>query len=126
MSKDLMSLEPDDTIRAAVSLSELNKNGDFVVVNAENQPVGLLKKEQLQEANAQQNLEAPIMFYMSKLRNCVQANQSVAEIIYHIEDFKDHPVPVLQDGKLVGLVNSKLLWHTIEETLDQKKFSKKD
>lgn len=97
-------LEPNDTIKTVRSVAEITKEQNFVVVNEEDQVVGVLHQQFLQEAMKQNDWQSPVMLYMSKHYQTVSPQTNVKDALALFQREGYSILPVLEEGKLIGVV----------------------
>lgn len=97
-------LEPHDTIQTVHSVSEITKEQNFVVVNEVDQVIGVLHHQFLEEAIQQEDLQSPVMLYMSQHYQLVTRQTSVKDSLELFQREGYSILPVVEEGKLIGVV----------------------
>ncbi|MEN0048148.1 MAG: site-2 protease family protein [Bacteroidota bacterium] len=107
--QDFTRLEPHDTIRTAITVSNIKKERDFLVFNDREQVVGMLHALFMKEAEEQNDLEAPVMLYMTQLFDYVKITDSVLHVFKKMQANSYAILPVVEEGKIVGVIDRTIM-----------------
>ncbi len=114
-------LEPHDTIQTVVSVIDITKEQNFVIVNELEQVVGVLHQEFLQEAIQQQELNAPVMLYMSQHYRTISPDMSIKSVLEIFQEEGYSILPVIQEGRLVGVLDQVHLIQFVQSLTTRKR-----
>ncbi len=106
MERDVVTIHPGDSCRHAASQMAKGGFGSLPVVDHENKLLGIVSEFVLLELfKKDENLaEVPVLKAMTRKVQVVQADTSAREICERLQDKHLIRMPVMQDGKLVGIV----------------------
>ncbi|MBS4216800.1 acetoin utilization AcuB family protein [Bacillus sp. FJAT-49711] len=123
MTKDVITLTPDDSIRTAIHLMREKNIRHLPLLNTEKEIVGLVTDRDIKSATPvfsesekmHEQLEMPLSTIMTT--NIISGHpldfvEEVAVIFYH---HKIGCLPILNSGKLVGIITGTDLLHTLVE-----------
>ncbi|MEM1325855.1 MAG: site-2 protease family protein [Bacteroidota bacterium] len=113
-------LEPHDTIQTVVSVVDITKEQNFVVINEQEQVIGVLHHEFLQEAIQQQELSAPVMLYMSQHYRTISPNMSIKSALEIFQQEGYSILPVIEEGRLVGVLDQMHLVQFVQNLASKK------
>lgn len=105
MKRDFTKLELDDTIRTVLAVAEIKKEKHFIVVNEQDQPIGVLHQPFLEEAEKQNDTNALVGNYMNNLFSAMDINQSFLEVMQVMQREQFPIMPIIEEGKLVGVID---------------------
>jgi Zn-dependent protease len=114
-------LEPHDTIQTVISVIDITKEQNFVIVNELEQVVGVLHQEFLQEAIQQQELNAPVMLYMSQHYRTISPDMSIKSVLEIFQEEGYSILPVIQEGRLVGVLDQVHLIQFVQSLTTRKR-----
>jgi CBS domain-containing protein len=105
---DVITIEPTVTLSAAVKTLAEHRIGAVVVVGADGQVAGILSERDIVRALAQRGptaLEEPVGQVMTrKVVTCTESD-TVAELMERMTQGKFRHLPVIERGRLAGLVS---------------------
>ncbi|MFS0646015.1 acetoin utilization AcuB family protein [Siminovitchia sp. 179-K 8D1 HS] len=123
MTKDVLTLSPEDNVKSALALMRKNNMRHLPLVNNEKEVVGLVTERDikstlpsfLKEEELKEHLSAPLSTIMTK--NVVTGHplDFVEEVAVLFYDYKIGCLPIIHDRKLVGIITSTDLLHTMVE-----------
>ncbi|MCR2821836.1 acetoin utilization AcuB family protein [Lederbergia panacisoli] len=123
MSKDVITLSPEDSIRSAIHLMREKNIRHLPLLNADKEMVGLVTDRDIKSATPvfsesekmNEQLEMPLSTIMTTdiiTGHPLDFVEEVAVIFYH---HKIGCLPILKSGKLVGIITGTDLLHTLVE-----------
>ncbi|QFR32564.1 CBS domain-containing protein [Ancylobacter sp. TS-1] len=105
---DVQTIGPQETLRAATELLADKRIGAIVVTDAERRVVGILSERDVVRViglDGPGRLDDPIASVMtSKVVTC-DGNETVHQIMEHMTAGRFRHLPVVQDGRLVGIIS---------------------
>jgi CBS domain-containing protein len=105
---DIITIEPTATLADAVKLLAERRIGAVVVTGAERRVVGILSERDIVRTLAEQGertLAAPVSESMTrKVVTCGEA-ETISEVMERMSAGKFRHIPVIEQGKLVGIVS---------------------
>jgi len=119
---DVLTVRPDDTVLKALE-QMANRNVGAVIVTENDAPVGIFTERDYARSVFLKNRSSPttpLRDVMSSELICAQPEQTVDECMAIMSDKRFRHMPVLQEGKLVGIVSIGDLVKTI---IDQQRFT---
>lgn len=119
---DVLTVRPDDTVLHALELMA-GKNVGAVIVTENEAPIGILTERDYARSvilKGRSSSNTPVRDIMSADVIFVQPEQTVDACMAIMTDKRFRHMPVLQDGKLVGIVSIGDLVKTI---IDEQKFT---
>lgn len=105
MVTDFHTLSPAHTLNDAVTLTLAGTQKDFPVVDTDGQFVGLLSQAALLDGLSEQGGGAPIGKWMRRDLVTARADETLEQIWQRLREGEGHLLPVLDDGRLIGLVD---------------------
>ena len=105
MITDFRTLRPEDTLQQAVDYVVAGFQQDFPVVEGET-PVGVLTMKDLAAALAQRGRETPVAEVMQKRFTTADPCDMLVTALSRLQDGTTHVVPVVQNGRLLGLLTA--------------------
>lgn len=119
---DVLTVRPDDTVLRALELMA-GKNVGAVVVTENDKPVGIFTERDYARSvilKGRSSTNTPVSDVMSSEVVFVRPEQTVDECMAIMSDKRFRHLPVLERGKLVGIVSIGDLVRTI---IDQQAFT---
>jgi tRNA nucleotidyltransferase (CCA-adding enzyme) len=113
MSTPARAVQPDSTVRAAMTLCQRHGQSGVFVVDGE-RLVGGVSREDLDKAIGHDLAHAPVRGIMSSQVATVGEDASLAELRALVTSAEDGRVAVVRDGRLVGVVSRADLLRTLE------------
>jgi len=107
MVVDVITVEAEATVREAVELMNRNEIGCLVVVDDEEKPVGIVTERDLLKrvlANRKDPVRAKVKDIMSKPLVTGTPHMDIEDAVRLMFKHKIKKLPVVEDGRLVGLV----------------------
>ncbi|RJF89799.1 CBS domain-containing protein [Oleomonas cavernae] len=105
---DVVTVGPEDSIEATASLLSARKIGAVVVKDREGGVIGVLSERDVVRGIAQAGAAAltkPVKELMTgKVVSC-RLQDSVTEVMGRMTDRRIRHLPVIEDGKLVGMIS---------------------
>lgn len=106
--RDIVTIDPASTLADAVKLLAANRIGAIVVTGAEGRVAGILSERDIVRTLAAQgagSLDAPVSESMTrKVVTCAET-ETISEIMERMTAGKFRHVPVLDQGRLIGIVS---------------------
>lgn len=106
MVTDFRTLAPQEPLARAVELLLSTSQQDFPVVE-DGQVVGLLTRSDLLQAVARHQEQTPVGALMRREFAVVHPNDLLQGVLGRLQTCECHTFPVIQEGKLVGLLTSE-------------------
>ncbi|MBI3732359.1 MAG: CBS domain-containing protein, partial [Chloroflexi bacterium] len=104
MSRSVRTLAPEMPIREAEALFKRYGHEGFPVVNGQDELLGILTRREVDRAMHHQLGDMPIASYMHKGAIAVDRGEAVEQVRKTMIERGLGQVPVVQDGRLVGIV----------------------
>jgi CBS domain-containing protein len=105
---DVLTLEPTATLANAMDILAKRRIGALVITGADRRIVGILSERDVVRAIAEHGtgiLQSPVSETMTrKVVSCGQ-NETIAEIMGRMTAGKFRHVPVVEQGRLIGIVS---------------------
>jgi Zn-dependent protease/CBS domain-containing protein len=105
-SRKVESLAPDDTLRQAIDLTLQSFQADFPVLQ-DGRLVGLLTGNDLIQALARSRDELPVSQVMRTTFPTVSPDDDLFEAQQRLAEHKIDALPILEEGRFVGLLTSR-------------------
>ena len=105
MTPGVVSVDPSTTIQKVAKLMETEKIGSVVVID-DDKPVGIITERDfaVKMASDAYNSETKVSVIMSSPVIHVSPNQSVVDVIDHMSKKNIRRIPVVENGKVVGII----------------------
>jgi len=123
---DVISIEPTADLAAAAKLLSMRHIGALVVLDAGGRLVGILSERDIVRVMAESGstvLQLPVAQVMTRNVSTCDVNDSIGSVIERMTKGKFRHMPVLDKGRLVGLISigDALKFHidTIREHIHQ-------
>ncbi|MHC2991002.1 peptidase M50 [Pontibacter sp. HJ8] len=105
MMTNFVTLGPAETVRDALSKLLKGSEHDFVV-EQDGQVVGTLTRMQLIQAVKEEQIETPVAHIMTQDVRAFNVQDKLAEAYTELQKTKAPLFPVLENGRLAGVINS--------------------
>jgi Zn-dependent protease len=105
MMTNFVTLAPTETVRDALSKLLKGSEHDFVV-EQEGQVVGTLTRMQLIQAVKEEQIEMPVEKFMTQEVRAFNVQDKLAEAYTELQKTKAPLFPVLENGRLAGVINT--------------------
>ncbi len=105
MKTDFTKLELEDTIRTVLAVAEIKKEKHFIIVNEQDQPIGVLHQLFLREAQEQGEVDGLVGNYMNDLFLPMNVNHSFLEVMQVMQREQFPIVPIMEGNKFVGIID---------------------
>lgn len=123
MTKDVITLSPEDSIRTAIHLMREKNIRHLPLLNAEKEMVGLVTDRDIKSATPvfmesekiHQQLEMPLSSIMTTIIITGHPLDFVEDVAVIFYDHKIGCLPILNSGELVGIITGTDLLHTLVE-----------
>lgn len=105
---DIFSIEPTATLAAAAKLLSKHRIGSAIICGAGGRLAGILSERDIVRAISEQGADAlalPVGQVMTRNVLTCGEDDSVAEIMERMTSGKFRHMPVLRDGRLIGVVS---------------------
>jgi CBS domain-containing protein len=126
---DVLTLEPNATLTDAMDILAKRRIGALVVTGADRRIVGIISERDVVRAIAEHGtgiLQSPVSEMMTrKVVTCGQ-NETIAEIMGRMTAGKFRHVPVVEQGRLIGIVSIGDIVKARLEELEQEQDALRD
>jgi len=116
---DVLTIEPTVTLAAAVKLLAERRIGAVVITGADRQVIGILSERDIVRALAERGaaaLDDQIGQVMTRKVMTCTPDQTVASLMERMTQGKFRHLPVIEDGRLAGIVSiGDIVKHRLEE-----------
>lgn len=122
MQPDPVLVDPDRPIRDVLGLMNAQRIGGVVVVDAERRPVGIFTERDLlrQVADAEPGWhDYPVSRWMTAHPHTATPDMGFEEVIRLMDRLRVRHLPVVEDGRVVGILSSRMLRSRHSEYLDR-------
>jgi len=106
--REVVTIEPAATLNAAVRLLSENRIGALLVLGAERRIIGILSERDIVRALAERGaavLDEPVSQLMTRKVSTCNETETVTVIMERMTHGKFRHVPVVDQGRLVGIVS---------------------
>ena len=106
--REVVSIEPNATLAAAVELLAEKRIGAVLILGAGRRVAGILSERDIVRALAERGagvLEEPVSQTMTRKVSTCTESETVSSIMERMTDGKFRHVPVVDQGQLVGIVS---------------------
>jgi CBS domain-containing protein len=117
--RDVLTIEPNASLAAAVDLLAQKRIGALVVLGADRRIVGILSERDIVRVLAERGsaaLDEPVSAAMTRKVSTCNASETIAGIMERMTAGKFRHVPVVEQGRLVGIVSiGDVVKHRVHE-----------
>ena len=106
--RDVVTIEPNASLAAAVALLAEKRIGAVVIVGADRRIVGILSERDIVRALAEQGrkaLDEPVSAAMTRKVSTCHERETISSIMERMTRGKFRHVPVVDQGRLAGIVS---------------------
>jgi CBS domain-containing protein len=106
--RDVVTIEPNVTLAAAVELLAEKRIGAVVIVGADRRIVGILSERDIVRALAEQGrkaLDEPVSAAMTRKVSTCHERETISSIMERMTLGKFRHVPVVDQGRLAGIIS---------------------
>jgi CBS domain-containing protein len=106
--REVVTIAPSASLASAVGLLVEKRIGAVLILGAERRVVGILSERDVVRALAERGagaLEEPVSQTMTRKVSTCNENESVFNIMERMTEGRSRHVPVVDQGKLVGIVS---------------------
>jgi CBS domain-containing protein len=106
--REVVSVEPNATLSAAVALLAAKRIGAVLVLGVDHRIVGILSERDIVRALAERGagaLDEPVSRVMTRKVSTCTEGETIASIMERMTEGKFRHVPVVEQGRLVGMVS---------------------
>ena len=106
--REVVTIAPSASLASAVGLLVEKRIGAVLILGADRRVVGILSERDVVRALAERGagaLEEPVSQTMTRKVSTCNENESVFNIMERMTDERSRHVPVVDQGKLVGIVS---------------------
>ena len=106
--RDVVTIDPSATLAAAVELLAAKRIGAVLVLGADRRIIGILSERDIVRALAERGASAlaeSVSQMMTRKVSTCNENEAVSNIMERMTDGKFRHVPVVDRGRLVGIVS---------------------
>lgn len=128
--KDFMSTKPatvkvDTSLHDAVQLLLEQKISGATVVDEDNRVVGVISEMDLLKALEQMSYynqgDGKVKDYMTSDVITVEDNMNIYDVAKKLSELKIRRLPVVKDGKFVGVISSRSILRVMKDSMDSNK-----
>jgi CBS domain-containing protein len=117
--REVVTIAPSASLASAVGLLVEKRIGAVLILGADRRVVGILSERDVVRALAERGagaLEEPVSQTMTRRVSTCNENESVFNIMERMTDDRSRHVPVVDQGKLVGIVSiGDVVKHRLQE-----------
>ena len=117
--RDVVTIEPNATLGAAVELLAEKRIGAVVIVGADRRIVGILSERDIVRALAEQGrkaLDEPVSAAMTRKVSTCHERETISSIMERMTTGKFRHMPVVDQGRLVGIISiGDVVKHRVHE-----------
>ena len=117
--REVVTISPSASLASAVGLLVEKRIGAVLILGADRRVVGILSERDVVRALAERGagaLEEPVSQTMTRKVSTCNENESVFNIMERMTDERSRHVPVVDQGKLVGIVSiGDVVKHRLQE-----------
>jgi CBS domain-containing protein len=106
--RDVVTIEPNASLAAAVELLAEKRIGAVVIVGADSRIVGILSERDIVRALAERGrkaLDEPVSAAMTRKVSTCHQHESISSIMERMTLGKFRHVPVVDQGRLAGIIS---------------------
>jgi CBS domain-containing protein len=106
--REVVTIEPNATLTAAVALLAEKRIGALLILGADRRIVGILSERDIVRALAERGaaaLDEPVSSAMTRKVSTCHERETVAAIMERMTEGKFRHVPVVDQGRLTGMVS---------------------
>jgi CBS domain-containing protein len=105
--KNVLTIRPEQTVRAAVALLAEKNIGALVVAREDGQVVGILSERDIirQLAGDEQGLSLPVEAVMTRNVITGMPQDDVMSVVHTMTERRFRHLPIMDGGKLVGIIS---------------------
>ena len=117
--REVVTIAPSANLASAVGLLVEKRTGAVLILGADRRVVGILSERDVVRALAERGagaLDEPVSQTMTRKVSTCNENESVFNIMERMTDERSRHVPVVDKGKLVGIVSiGDVVKHRLQE-----------
>ena len=117
--REVVTIAPSASLASAVGLLVEKRIGAVLILGADRRVVGILSERDVVRALAERGagaLEEPVSQTMTRKVSTCNENESVFNIMERMTDERSRHVPVVDQGKLIGIVSiGDVVKHRLQE-----------
>lgn len=117
--RDVTSIEPGATLKAAMALLAEKRIGAVMVLGADHRIVGILSERDIVRAIAERGpaaLEEPVSRSMTRKVSTCTESETIATLMERMTEGKFRHLPVVEQGRLAGIVSiGDVVKHRLQE-----------
>ena len=117
--REVVTIAPSASLASAVGLLVERRIGAVLILGADGRVVGILSERDVVRALAERGagaLDEPVSQTMTRKVSTCNENESVFNIMERMTDERSRHVPVVDQGKLVGIVSiGDVVKHRLQE-----------
>ena len=117
--RDVASIEPNATLSAAIAMLAEKRIGALLILGADRRVVGVLSERDIVRALAERGAEAlgePVSRTMTRNVSTCTEKETISSIMERMTQGKFRHVPVVEQGRLVGIVSiGDVVKHRVRE-----------
>ena len=117
--RDVASIEPNATLSAAIAMLAEKRIGALLILGADRRVTGILSERDIVRALAERGAEAlsePVSRTMTRNVSTCTEKETISSIMERMTQGKFRHVPVVEQGRLVGIVSiGDVVKHRVRE-----------
>jgi CBS domain-containing protein len=117
--REVVSVEPNATLSSAIALLAEKRIGAVVVLGVDRRIAGILSERDIVRALAERGagvLDEPVSRIMTRKVSTCTGGETIAAIMEQMTEGKFRHVPVVEQGKLVGVISiGDVVKHRLQE-----------
>jgi len=117
--REVVSVDPNATLSSAVALLAEKRIGALLVLGVDRRIVGILSERDIVRLLAERGagaLDAPVSLVMTRKVSTCTEGETIASIMERMTDGKFRHVPVVDQGRVVGIVSiGDVVKHRLQE-----------
>ena len=118
-SREVVTVEPNITLKSAVALLAAKRIGALLILGVDNRVAGILSERDIVRALAERGASAlyePVSQVMTRKVSTCTESETISAIMERMTDGKFRHVPVVDQGRLVGIVSiGDVVKHRLQE-----------
>ncbi len=106
--RDVVTIEPNASLASAIALLAEKRIGAVLILGADRRIVGILSERDIVRALAERGagvLAEPVSSIMTRKVTTCHGGETVAQIMERMTEGKFRHVPVVEQGRLVGIIS---------------------